>query len=191
MPKISTERLLARERGIVQAAARCLQRKGLEGTGMRDLFRAANLSPGAVYRYFPSKEELIAAVAAAGQTSTDAALAATADVTDPAVRLRHLLEAAAAGLPPARLQCELEAAALHSPRVAAALADRRRAARQELGRALGRPDGGDPPTDLVMATLDSLARHKALDPEADLEARVRLATDLLSRLLSSTGGHDA
>ena len=112
MPKVSEEHLLARKRGIVQAAARCLQRKGLAGTGMRDLFRAANLSPGAVYRYFTGKEELVAAVASATPAIAEAALAASASAPGPGNRLQALLEAAASGLRPARLQLELQAAAL-------------------------------------------------------------------------------
>ena len=88
MPKISPERLEARRRGIVLAAARCLVRNGLEGTGMRDLFRAANLSPGAVYRYFPSKQDLLAAVAAAGPSLIEAALATVPGDAPPARRPR-------------------------------------------------------------------------------------------------------
>jgi len=182
MPKISQERLLARERGIVQAAARCLQRNGLEGTGMRDLFRAANLSPGAVYRYFSSKEELLAAVAATSPSISEAALSATEGVEDPADRLRLLLEAAAAGPLPARLQLELQAAALHSPRVATALAERRTAARQALTEALSGP--GRVPSeelvDLVLAVCEGLARSRLLEPETDVEAQAAAAGRMLS-----------
>ena len=182
MPKISRERLLARERGIVRAAARCLQRNGLAGTGMRDLFRAANLSPGAVYRYFSSKEELIAAVAAAGPSVVEAALVATEDVEDPADRLRLLLEAAAAGPPSARLQLELQTAALHSPRVATALARRRTATRQALAEALTGP-GGAPSerlVDLVLTLCEGLARSQLLYPEMDVEAQAVAAERMLS-----------
>ena len=110
---------------------------------MRDLFRAANLSPGAVYRYFSSKEELVAAVAAASPSIVEAALAATAEVEDPQERLRRLLEAAAdraaTGSAAVRAGDRGPAALL---RVAAALADRRQTARRALAKALawsGRP----------------------------------------------------
>lgn len=181
MPKISQERLLARERGIVQAAARCLQRNGLEGTGMRDLYRAANLSPGAVYRYFSSKEELLAAVAAASPSIAEAALAATEEVDEPVRRLRALLAAAAAGPPSARLQIELQTAALRSPRIAAALRERREAGRLAITKVLSRP-GGAPSrrlVDLVVELCEALARGRLLDPESDIEARAAGAAQLL------------
>ena len=186
MPKISQERLLARERGIVQAAARCLRRNGLAGTGMRDLFRAANLSPGAVYRYFSSKEELVAAVAAASQSVVEAALAATEDVADTAERLRLLLEASAAGLPPARLQFELEAAAPRSPLLSAALGERRHAARQMLAEALRGPGArsATQPDELVLTLCEGLARRRLLEPEADLSAQAAAAGRLLAAALA-------
>ena len=176
MPKISKERLLARERGIVQAAARCLQRKGLEGTGMRDLFRAANLSPGAVYRYFSSKEDLLAAVAAASPGLVEAALAQATETAPPARRLRRLLEASAAGPPAARLQLELETAALRSPAIAAALRKRRAAARRALAEALAGPPES---TDLVLSLCEGLARRRLLAPEADLTGAIAAADRLL------------
>jgi AcrR family transcriptional regulator len=184
MPKISKERLLARERGIVQAAVRCLQRNGLQNTGMRDLFRAANLSPGAVYRYFPSKDELVAAVAAAGPSLGEAALDATSATEEPRERLGRMLAAAAAGPPPARLQCELEAAALTSPRVAAALTERRLATRRALAEALGRPSGPDDESiELALILCDALARRRLLEPEADLRPQVAAAERLLTRAI--------
>ena len=182
MPKISPERLRARRRGIVRAAARCLQRNGVDGTGMRDLFRAANLSPGAVYRYFPSKDELLAAVADATPSLVAAALAATEGAEEPRFRLRRLLQVVAAGIPAARLQIELETAALRSPAIAAALAARRTAGRQALTAALQGAD--DAPVeelaDLVEALCDGLARRRLLEPDADLSALATAAWRLLS-----------
>lgn len=61
MPKISDERRAARRTQILEAAWTCFQRRGLHATSMDDIIRAAGLSAGAVYSYFPSKEELILA----------------------------------------------------------------------------------------------------------------------------------
>ena len=185
MPRISQERVQARERGIVLAAARCLQRNGLEGTGMRDLFRAANLSPGAVYSYFPAKEELLAAVAAAGPSLVEALLAATDDVGDRRERLRLLLERSAAGEAPARLQCELETAAFRSPPIAAALRERRQTTRHLLAAAMGAPPGaeGHDLTELTLTLCEGLARRRLLDPDADLGTAIEAAQRLLTQLL--------
>jgi AcrR family transcriptional regulator len=63
MPKMSAAHLQARTNEILDAAENCLVRKGLHQTTMHDICEEARLSPGAVYRYFRSKEELIDAVA--------------------------------------------------------------------------------------------------------------------------------
>lgn len=59
MPKISDEKRLARRMQILEAAWTCFQKQGLHATTMADIINASGLSAGAVYSYFPSKEELI------------------------------------------------------------------------------------------------------------------------------------
>ena len=44
---------------ILSAAVRCFAEQGLAGTGMRDIARAAGLTEGTLYHYFPSKDALI------------------------------------------------------------------------------------------------------------------------------------
>ena len=61
MPKISDERRAERRAQILDGAWSCFQRQGLHATTMDDIIRASRLSAGAVYSYFPSKEELILA----------------------------------------------------------------------------------------------------------------------------------
>lgn len=63
MPKVSEEYRDARREQIMAAARRCFLRNGFHATSMHDLFAEANLSSGAVYRYFASKDELIVAIA--------------------------------------------------------------------------------------------------------------------------------
>lgn len=63
MPKVSEEHLDARRSQIVDAAVTCFARDGFHRTTMQDICREARLSPGAVYRYFASKDELIEAIA--------------------------------------------------------------------------------------------------------------------------------
>ncbi|PZQ51465.1 MAG: TetR/AcrR family transcriptional regulator [Rhodovulum sulfidophilum] len=61
MPKISEERRAARRAQILEAAWTCFQRQGLHATTMDDIIRGSGLSAGAVYSYFPGKEDLIVA----------------------------------------------------------------------------------------------------------------------------------
>jgi len=62
MPKVTQEHVDARRRQILSAALRSFARQGFHRTTMQDIFREADLSPGAVYSYFTGKDELIAAI---------------------------------------------------------------------------------------------------------------------------------
>jgi AcrR family transcriptional regulator len=63
MPKVSDEYRDARREQILTAARRVFQRNGFHATSMQDLFAEAQLSSGAVYRYFRSKDEMVLAIA--------------------------------------------------------------------------------------------------------------------------------
>ncbi|WP_156689859.1 TetR/AcrR family transcriptional regulator [Mycobacterium sp. Marseille-P9652] len=64
MPKVSEEYRANRRAHILAAARRCFVRDGFHGTSMQDLVNEAGISSGAVYRYFPSKDAVIEAIAA-------------------------------------------------------------------------------------------------------------------------------
>jgi TetR/AcrR family transcriptional regulator, transcriptional repressor of aconitase len=63
MPKVSDEYRDARREQILAAASRVFRRNGFHATSMHDLFAEAQLSSGAVYRYFRSKDEMVLAIA--------------------------------------------------------------------------------------------------------------------------------
>ena len=56
-----------RKNQILQAAARCFVRSGFHNTGMQEICKTADMSPGAVYRYFASKDAIIEAIVAQEQ----------------------------------------------------------------------------------------------------------------------------
>lgn len=62
MPKVTEGYLTARSNEIVDAASACFLRKGFHQTTMQDICAEGELSPGAIYRYFSSKNELMKAV---------------------------------------------------------------------------------------------------------------------------------
>ncbi|MGW7351122.1 TetR/AcrR family transcriptional regulator [Streptomyces sp. NPDC054784] len=64
MARVSQAHLDARRQQIIDGARRCFARNGFHATSMQDVFQETELSSGAVYRYFRSKDELIKAVAA-------------------------------------------------------------------------------------------------------------------------------
>jgi len=139
---------------------------------MRDICRAANMSPGAIYRYFESKDEILAALAELRQAQIRRFFAGLATGTQPGAlaeavtRLAADLdsEAAADGL---RLDLHLWSRALKSDGVAAALGPGLDATVAAVDEALGGklPKGSGR---LIVALLQGLALQKALQPELDL-----------------------
>lgn len=58
MARVSDAHLEARRRSILDAACTVFSSKGVEAATMAEIARIAGISPGAIYRYFPSKEDL-------------------------------------------------------------------------------------------------------------------------------------
>jgi AcrR family transcriptional regulator len=109
MPKISEAQALARRQQIIDAAYRCFARKGFHQTTMRDIYEEATLSPGAVYHYFDSKHEIIAASFDFDYQRSLSLFHAALESADPLKALAELLEFLFTGLK--------EAAALGAGRV--------------------------------------------------------------------------
>jgi TetR/AcrR family transcriptional regulator, transcriptional repressor of aconitase len=63
MPKVSQTYRNARRNQILEAAIVCFSRGGFHRTTMQDIVKQSKLSPGAIYNYFESKEEIIEAIA--------------------------------------------------------------------------------------------------------------------------------
>lgn len=62
MTRVTQEHVDARRDAILSAGARLFARKGFSNATMADIAAEADLSAGAIYRYFSSKEELLRAV---------------------------------------------------------------------------------------------------------------------------------
>ena len=78
MPRISAEREEATRQRILKAAFRVFIEKGFHRASIDDVVAACGLSVGAIYNYFPNKEELIrASIDDAGREETSALLADT------------------------------------------------------------------------------------------------------------------
>jgi AcrR family transcriptional regulator len=74
MPRVSQRHKDEQRAEILDAARRCFVRNGFHRTSMQDVFAEAGKSAGAVYRYFPSKDGMIAAIAAQNLADVTAAL---------------------------------------------------------------------------------------------------------------------
>ncbi len=62
MPKLQAPILERNQRRIEDAALRVFTRQGFHGTSVRDIARAARVSIGNLYNYYPTKERLFRAV---------------------------------------------------------------------------------------------------------------------------------
>ena len=60
---VNVQRQSDRRDEILAAAQRCFVRSGFHQTSMQEICAEAAMSPGNLYRYFPSKESLIAGIA--------------------------------------------------------------------------------------------------------------------------------
>lgn len=63
MPKVSREHQENRRNQIIRAALKCFSQKGFHQSSMQDIVAESGLSPGAIYLYFRSKDEIIRATA--------------------------------------------------------------------------------------------------------------------------------
>lgn len=90
MPRRSDEHLAMRREQIVRAALRAFAREGFHATSMADVIRESGMSAGAVYRYFPSKNDLVIACAATVFDAVRGALQAAMTAPEPVSPTRAL-----------------------------------------------------------------------------------------------------
>ena len=74
----------------MDAAVACFAREGFHRTTMQDIVAETGLSAGAIYRYFPAKEDIVAAIAAEHHTREAAVLADARAATQAGDLLRDL-----------------------------------------------------------------------------------------------------
>jgi TetR/AcrR family transcriptional regulator, transcriptional repressor of aconitase len=184
MPRVSQEHLDARRRQILDAARRCFVKNGFHATSMQDVLAEADLSAGAVYRYFGGKEDIIAAIAGEALAELAASVADVLD-TDPLPSLEEVVGRILgtvgrmdAGQELANLAVQVWAEALRSPALAERVAETFQALRRVLAdlaavyaeRGLMPPDV--PPMSVakvLMAIGPGFAMQRALLGDVDEE----------------------
>jgi AcrR family transcriptional regulator len=199
MPKVAEAHRDARRQQILAAAAECFAREGFHRTTMDDIVRAARLSPGAIYRYFASKDALVDAIAAARQAREAALIAAAVDGADSAAALRALARAfilpldAADERPRRRVGIQLWSEALRDPRLRArarsGIAQPRRllAALIRDGQRRGRIAAGldaDNTARAMIALFQGFVLQKAWEPRLPVEPYLQTIDRLIAALLA-------
>lgn len=90
MRRASAQLQSDRRQEILDAAQGCFARSGFHQASMQEICAEARMSPGGVYRYFPSKEAIIAAIAERDRADVTANFAAVSDLPDVMKGLEYL-----------------------------------------------------------------------------------------------------
>jgi len=185
-----------KRRRILDAADGCFARRGFHATSMAEICEAAGMSAGNLYRYFPSKEAMIAALVDAEREETVALFRRIEDSDDPLAAITTLLErfltltTDAAGH---RLWLEILSEGARNPQIQAVLdrsdAEVRPALAHLIGRAaaLGQADpaiDGDQAAIWLLMLIDGFSARVATDPGFDIAAGIAALPGMVRRLLA-------
>ena len=192
MPKVREEHLKARRRQILDGAAACFARKGFRQATMQDICGETDLSMGAVYRYFSSKEQIIEAMAEAARQRREELVTAMREATSTREALEVLshtffsmleYDAEAWALDP-----ELWAEALRNPRVERVVKSTMQSVRapveefvreaQEQGE-IDRELEPEAVARVIVSFFDGLVLQRALEPGLDVWGYVEVLRGLL------------
>jgi TetR/AcrR family transcriptional repressor of uid operon len=195
MRRANAQLQLDRREEILAAAKRCFSQSGFHGTSMQQICAEAQMSPGGLYRYFPSKEAIIAGIAE--QDRADVAEKFRAIVEAPdfftalAYAARHyIVEETKEEI---CLQTEIKAESRRNPEIAKIYAGIEQEVKQGLLNVLqhGVARGDIPPSvdldiaaTMLMALVDGLYWRRAVDPEFDAETVLPTLLSVTSFLLT-------
>jgi TetR/AcrR family transcriptional regulator, transcriptional repressor of aconitase len=194
MPKVSAEHLEARRRQILDAARVCFARRGFHQTSIQDIYRQAELSPGAVYRYFKSKDDIIEALCdeASRHIAVDLASVGLRNSWAEMLDELELVVTKILGVPgeheDVSIDLEVWGEAMRNPRIGAAVRRTLDIEREVLAgfvrqaQARCEVDAALNPADVAataLALFEGLVVQRAVDPDADLRGEIALAKRML------------
>ena len=186
-----------RREEILRAACGLFIRDGFHAASMKDLCAAAGMSPGSLYRYFPSKESIINALIDADRARWLAAMEGLPLEKGLLPALRPLAEQGLADLESRgflSLWVETAAEASRNPEVARRLAASCRDCEAKLAGIVRRAqsDGSiasttDPGllTRLILSAFDGLLLRVAYDPDVDARQVTRGFLDFIGRAVEA------
>ncbi|WP_334145322.1 TetR/AcrR family transcriptional regulator [Hyphomicrobium sp.] len=198
MPKLKPETQQARRERILDAAELCFARAGFHRCTMQDICREAGISPGALYVYFASKEDLIAGIVERDRAKLASELAELSSAPDLLDALAKLGEHYAVERPHYKsvLGIEIGGEATRNPAVGATFRSVDVFCRQSFEQvfARARHDGKitpeeDPKTlaEVVSLIGDGLFWRRAVDPDFDVHKMMPILVRIVSMLLNPVG----
>src|SRR3954471_11257136 len=187
--------LQADRRGeILQAAQTCFARAGFHQTSMQEICSEAGMSPGNLYRYFRSKEDIIAAIAERDRAETAQQFAALGQGNFfdglAALAQHHLVERS---LEEVALCAEIMAESRRNPAVARIYQDIESDVPADFIELLkSAAQRGDIPRDIdlngtvtvLFALADGLSWRRAVEPSFNAEAVMPIVLRMVQQLLA-------
>ena len=195
MPKLKPATQRARREHILDAAAACFARAGFHRTTMQDICKEALISPGALYVYFASKEDLIAGISERDRAEFAERFAEVSAAPDTmkglaALGEHYFVEEAAQKL---MIGLEIGLESTRNPKVGEIYRAVDRFVTESFEKLFRRlaAEGRIAP-DLDIATVarlfsligDGMCMRRALDPDFDAKTLVPAALKLVAKLLN-------
>jgi AcrR family transcriptional regulator len=175
MPRLADPALPERRRAqILEAARFCFRERGFRQTTIEEICAEARISPGALYRYFHSKADIVAAIALDARAEAEVAIEQLAGAEGLLEALADLAQAFLEAFDKdgdAALLSDIWAEAARDSLLAKALAERDRVARGRLASAIdkARRGGGIYPAmeseeaaETLLTALEGFALRRAL-----------------------------
>jgi AcrR family transcriptional regulator len=179
---------------ILDAAERCFIRSGFHQASMQEICAEAKMSPGNLYRYFPSKEAIIAGISERNRAEAAESFVAVQAAPDFLAGLaglarHHLVERSAEEV---GLCAEIMAESRRSPEIARIAEDAEREIRAGIAAMLRRAQEAgeidatldlDAVSRVLMVIGDGISWRRTVDPGFDAEKVLPLLLQMISCLL--------
>lgn len=186
---------------ILDAAERCFARAGFHQASMNEICLEASMSPGNLYRYFPSKEALIAGIAERNRANAAESFAQAAEAEhffDGLQKLahEHFVERSEAEV---ALCTEIMAESRRNPSIAKVFrtveTDVKSRIRSMLERAaergeISRDVDVDNAATLLMVLADGMSWRRAADPSFDAEPLLPMVFQMIRHVLTQPSSAD-
>jgi AcrR family transcriptional regulator len=197
MPKVSEAHKAERREQILDAARTCFARLGFHRTTMKDIVRESGLSPGAIYGYFASKQEIVESIAGDRHRRERERIDAARAKAGARARLHELASSFIGSLRDRgerrdrRVAIQIWSEALHDPTllhiVRRGVAGPRAAIGAVVrdGQAAGEVDpslDADAVARLTIALFQGFVLQQAWEPSADVDAYLRVIDRVLAGL---------
>lgn len=201
MRKVEPEKHEARRQHILKAAAACFSSKGFHGTSTAEICAEADMSPGNLFYYFPTKHAIIAAIVAEEGRQTASYFEERSQASDLFSELLGFMDAIlelAADATYSGLVLEIAAEAVRDARVAKLVVQNDTELQAALSSLLGSAAARgqvDPVLDpadsarWIAAIIDGIFSRVAVDPGFKPAEQRGMMRELLTRFLQPKRAH--